>query len=155
MSSTSFVETIPKSAPITSATIASKLIRSSRCDFGFVPSTDRSTSSGLTVDLPPLLVASASTSSLVLSVLPTLATRLLRTKIAKAVGKSATELSRSKWRLVGYLSTTVDAEMGIETGSGLRGDREELRLDIPINEEGRELSWWGLLDGDRVEIVPL
>ena len=77
---------------------------------------------------------------------------MLRTKIAKSLGKPISELSRSKWRLVAYLGATVTGEDA--TTSLDDSIRAELRLEIPVNEEGRELSWWGLLDGDHVEIIP-
>jgi hypothetical protein len=42
----------------------------------------------------------------------------------------------------------------LQTGSSERGERsEEVRVEIPPAEEGKEVSWWGIEDGDAVEIV--
>lgn len=28
-----------------------------------------------------------------------------------------------------------------------------LRVEIPVKEEGRRVDWWGLTEGDQVEVV--
>ncbi|GAA6023216.1 hypothetical protein JCM10207_004483 [Rhodosporidiobolus poonsookiae] len=79
-----------------------------------------------------------SPSSSTLSVLPTLRTLLLRTQISRLVGKP---LPKTKFRLVAVLQGGEDGK--------------EVRVEIPPNEEGKELSWWGLGDGDAVEVLAL
>ncbi|GAA5857287.1 hypothetical protein JCM9279_007595 [Rhodotorula babjevae] len=84
----------------------------------------------------PLSTTSAST-PLALAVLPSLRTLLLRTQISRTSG---TPLPKSRYRLVAVLQPA-------------EGEADEVRVEIPPAEEGKELSWWGLGDGDTVEVV--
>jgi hypothetical protein len=43
-----------------------------------------------------------------------------------------------------------------KTGSQVEGnEREYIRVEIPVKEEGREIGWWGVEDGDGIGIVEL
>ena len=71
-----------------------------------------------------------------LAVLPTLRTLLLRTQISRLLGRP---LPKAKWKLVAILRSSEEGEEG-------------LRVEIPAAEEGREISWWGVGEGDEVRI---
>ncbi|BGP15721.1 hypothetical protein JCM10213_006108 [Rhodosporidiobolus nylandii] len=90
----------------------------------------------LQVHLNPSLPIPAA--PLELSVLPTLRTLLLRTQISRLIGKP---LPKNKFRLVAVLQGGEDGK--------------EVRVEVPPNEEGKELSWWGLQDRDSVAVEPL
>ncbi|GAA5849820.1 hypothetical protein JCM8547_000575 [Rhodosporidiobolus lusitaniae] len=94
----------------------------------------------LHVRLDSSLPLSPSSSKLELSVLPTLRTLLLRAQISRLVGKP---LPKTKYRLVAIL----------RGGEG-EGQEQEVKVEIPPNEEGKEVSWWGLTDGDSVGVEP-
>ncbi|KAK4705944.1 tubulin-specific chaperone E, partial [Phenoliferia sp. Uapishka_3] len=70
------------------------------------------------------------------AVLPTLPTRVFRTQIAKKVGAP---LSKSKWRMVAVLRPSEEGDEGPE-------------VEVPESEEGREVGWWGLQEGDTVRM---
>lgn len=74
-----------------------------------------------------------------LSVLPTLRTSILRTQISRLL---ATPIPKTKFRLVASLSPA-------------EGSEERVQVEIPPAEENKEVSWWGLRDGDAVQILPL
>jgi hypothetical protein len=88
----------------------------------------------LTLRLDPSL-PSPPPDKLTLSVLPTLRTLLLRTQISRLAGKP---LPKGKYRLVAILQGGEDGK--------------EVRVEIPANEEGKEVGWWGLQDGDSVGV---
>lgn len=89
----------------------------------------------------PEFVANRATSTapLEISVLPTLRTAILRTQISRLL---ATPVPKNKFRLVASLSPAA-------------GSEERVQVDIPPTEENKEVSWWGLRDGDAVLILPL
>ena len=95
---------------------------------------------GLDIVPAPELVVNRATSTvpLELSVLPTLRTAILRTQVSRLL---ATPVPKSKFRLVASLSPA-------------EGSEERVQVDIPPTEENKEVSWWGLRDGDAVQIVP-
>ncbi|GAA5982232.1 hypothetical protein JCM10908_004794 [Rhodotorula pacifica] len=80
-----------------------------------------------------------STSPLELSVLPTLRTTILRTQISRLLG---TPIPKTKYRLLADLKPAS-------------GSNDRVQVEIPPNEEGKEVSWWGLEDGDAVQVLPL
>lgn len=125
--------------PISTATTISKLTLKSKLIH-------------LKITIPSSLSATGVSipTEITLAVLPSLATRLLRTKIAKAIGRPVSELGKSRWQMIGYLKSTR-AEESVEDEDGRSN---ELRFEIPLNEEGRELTWWGLEEGDRIELMP-
>ncbi|ORY66787.1 hypothetical protein BCR35DRAFT_181638 [Leucosporidium creatinivorum] len=90
----------------------------------------------ITLDDSFLPSTTTTTSPLSLSVLPTLRTLLLRTQIARLVGKP---VPKTQWSLVAVLKSAEEGEEG-------------LRVEIPATEEGREVSWWGLNEGDEVKV---
>ncbi|BGP31665.1 hypothetical protein JCM10296v2_003439 [Rhodotorula toruloides] len=89
----------------------------------------------------PSLLSGPTATPLELSVLPSLRTLLLRTQISRLIGKP---LPKTKYRLIAVLKPGT-----VERGE----DGEEVRVEIPAAEEGKEVSWWGLEDGDAVEVV--
>ncbi|GAA5867668.1 hypothetical protein JCM1840_006651 [Sporobolomyces johnsonii] len=89
----------------------------------------------LQVHLDPSLPSPAQ--PLELSVLPTLRTLLLRSQIARLVGRP---LPKGKWRLVALLRPA-------------EGESRPVRVEIPTGEEGREVGWWGFGgEGDTVAV---
>ncbi|GAA5968895.1 hypothetical protein JCM11641_000770 [Rhodosporidiobolus odoratus] len=78
--------------------------------------------------------------NLELSVLPTLRTLLLRTQISRLLKHP---LPKTKYRLVAILQ------------GGVEGGGNEVEVDIPTGEEGKEVGWWGLGEGDSVGIEPM
>lgn len=78
----------------------------------------------------------ASSPPLTLSVLPTLRTLLLRNQIAKLLGRP---LPKTQWRLVALLKSDGEGEEGPT-------------VEIPTGEEGKDVGWWGLGDGDEVRV---
>lgn len=82
-----------------------------------------------------------------ISILPTIATRLLRTQIAKQLNLPS--LPASQFTLVALLSPFEEGQEEEEDGE----ENERLRVEIPIKEEARQLEWWGLRDGDKVEVL--
>lgn len=111
---------------------------------GLAPRSQRPLSSrraDLHVRLDPALLSPSSTTPLELSVLPSLRTLLLRTQISRLTGR---QLPKSKYHLTAVL----------QPGPSERGERgEEVRVEIPPAEESKEVSWWGIEDGDAVEVV--
>ncbi|GAA5924676.1 hypothetical protein JCM3775_005442 [Rhodotorula graminis] len=91
----------------------------------------------LHVRLPPSTSPSPSSTSL--AVLPSLRTLLLRAQIVRI---ARLPLPKSQYRLVAVLQPA-------------EGETDEVRVEIPPAEEGKELSWWGIGDGDTVEVVPM
>ncbi|BGO99347.1 tubulin-specific chaperone E [Rhodotorula toruloides] len=95
----------------------------------------------LSVRPDPSLLSAPAAAPLELSVLPSLRTLLLRTQISRLIGKP---LPKTKYRLVAVLKPGTDS----------RGEEgAEVRVEISLAEEGKEVSWWGLEDGDAVEVV--
>lgn len=92
--------------------------------------------------MPAELLASSPSAPFELSVLPTLRTLLLRTQISRSLG---TPLPKTKYRLVAVLQPAATADEG--------SPGEEVRVEIPPQEEGKDVAWWGLSDGDSVEIL--
>lgn len=76
-----------------------------------------------------------------LAVLPTIRTLQLRTQIARLL---SVPVPKTRYRLVAILRPDR------EEGDG--ADVEGLRVEIPVGEEGRELSWWGVGDGDEIRV---
>ncbi|GAA5956603.1 hypothetical protein JCM21900_003617 [Sporobolomyces salmonicolor] len=95
----------------------------------------------LRVHLDPSLPSPAPSQLLELSVLPTLRTLLLRSQIARLVGKP---LPKGKWSLVALLRPAEGQAEG--------EDARRVRVEIPAAEEGREVGWWGLGEGDTVAV---
>ncbi|GAA5904368.1 Pac2p [Sporobolomyces salmoneus] len=73
-----------------------------------------------------------------LSVLSTLRTLLLRAQLSRLIGKP---LPKTKYRLIVWLKSKdkVKADEG-----------KWIKIEVPTNEEGREVSWWGVEEGDAV-----
>ncbi|GAA5901639.1 hypothetical protein JCM6882_006030 [Rhodosporidiobolus microsporus] len=92
----------------------------------------------LRIRLDPSMPPLPPTASPEVSVLPTLRTLILRTQISRLVG---TPLPKTKFKLVAVLQ------------GGDQG--KEVEVDIPAKEEGKEVSWWGLQDGDAVLVASL
>ncbi|GAA6001056.1 Pac2p [Rhodotorula paludigena] len=92
--------------------------------------------------VPAEPLASSPSAPFELSVLPTLRTLLLRTQISRSLG---TPLTKTKYRLVAVLQPAATADEG--------SPGEEVRVEIPPQEEGKDVAWWGLSDGDSVEIL--
>ncbi|GAA5880643.1 hypothetical protein JCM3774_000562 [Rhodotorula dairenensis] len=90
---------------------------------------------------PPELLAdkTPATVPLVLAVLPTLRTMILRTQISRLLARP---IPKTKYRLVASLSPAADTA-------------ERVQVEIPPAEESKEVSWWGLQDGDVVQVLPL
>ncbi|GJN88988.1 hypothetical protein Rhopal_001959-T1 [Rhodotorula paludigena] len=92
--------------------------------------------------VPAEPLTSSPSAPLELSVLPTLRTLLIRAQIARLLG---TPLPKTKYRLVAVLQPAASADEG--------SPGEEVRVEIPPQEEGKDVAWWGLSDGDSVEVV--
>lgn len=67
---------------------------------------------------------------------------LLRAQIAKALLGPGQSLPKTQWRLV----TLLQPAPGAAEEDGM----DKLRAEIPTKEEGRDISWWGLQDGDEI-----
>ncbi|KAM0756401.1 RNI-like protein [Meredithblackwellia eburnea MCA 4105] len=72
------------------------------------------------------------------SILPSQPTRILRTLVAKALGTKP--LLKNKWLLEAVLKPR-------------EGGEDSPVISIPAEDEGREISWWGLEEGDKVMVV--
>ncbi|GAA5834787.1 hypothetical protein JCM11251_003662 [Rhodosporidiobolus azoricus] len=92
----------------------------------------------LCILLDPSIPASSSTPLPELAVLPSLRTLILRTQISRLLGQP---LPKTRFKLVAFLQGGTD------------GKRVE--VEIPPSEEGKEVSWWGLQNGDSVLVAPL
>lgn len=101
---------------------------------------------GLHITLPPSFLAAA-TRSIELSVLPSLSIRSLRTKISKAIG--GVSVPKTLYRMVAILSK-ADQDEALEVD-----EDEEMRVDIPADQEARPLDHWGLEDGDEIRVVDM
>ncbi|BGP55109.1 hypothetical protein JCM8202v2_002704 [Rhodotorula sphaerocarpa] len=88
---------------------------------------------------PELLAAKRTTTPLELSVLPSMRTLVLRAQISRLLGSP---LPKTKYRLVAKLQPG-------------EGEKDGVRVEVPTGEEGKELSWWGLQDGDTVQVQPV
>lgn len=89
---------------------------------------------------------------------------LVRARISKLVGRA---LPKAKFRLVGVLTKRENdsEESGRDRDERTGGDREEtsegdndqapLEVAVPTDEEGREVSWWGIESGDTIRVQPL
>lgn len=86
-----------------------------------------------------------------LSILPTIATRLLRTQIAKLLNLPT--LPANQFALVALLRPSEEDEEEVEREGEEEEEIDRLRIEIPIKEEARQLEWWGLRDDDVVELV--
>ncbi|GAA6051813.1 hypothetical protein JCM3770_004986 [Rhodotorula araucariae] len=86
---------------------------------------------------PPACLPPPWAAPLTLTVLPTLRTLLFRTQLARLLG---TPLPKPRFRLVAVLQPA-------------EGEKGEVRVEIPQAQEGKEISCWGLGDGDTVEVV--
>lgn len=104
----------------------------------------------LHIELPPTL-APADGAAPTVAVLPTLRTMLLRPHLAKLVGRP---VPKTKYKLVALLAPTPQADTISDTPLPPAGG-EALEVEIPPAQEGRELGYWGLGDGDRVRVVEL
>lgn len=85
--------------------------------------------------------------STTLSVLPMMKTMVFRTQVAKALFGPGKPLPKTKWRLIALLQPAADGSAAV-----FDSERELLGVNIPPNEEGRDLDWWGLQDGDQVVV---
>lgn len=84
-----------------------------------------------------------------ISILPTIRTLLVRTQLSRLFGEP---LPKTKYQLMVWLKpklTTGECEGGQE------GEKKWIRVEIPVKEEGRELSWWGVEDGDAIGVEQL
>lgn len=64
---------------------------------------------------------------------------ILRTQISRVLARA---IPKTKFRLVASLNPA-------------EGSHERVQVEIPPAEESKEISWWGLQDGDVVRVVPL
>ncbi|KAK4053306.1 hypothetical protein OIO90_003918 [Microbotryomycetes sp. JL221] len=69
--------------------------------------------------------------------LPESRTLLLRTLIGKALSKP---LPKTKYKLVALLQPSAE------------GETEPLEVEIDPKDEGKEVGWWGLTDGDAIRV---
>ncbi|GAA6064659.1 hypothetical protein JCM10212_002132 [Sporobolomyces blumeae] len=88
-----------------------------------------------------------------LSILPNARTLLVRSQLSKLLNKP---LPKSKYRLVGWTRTRTSGTTS-EAVEKVGGGEEErwIRVEIPVKEEGKEVAWWGLEDGDGVSVEPV
>ncbi|GAA5993115.1 hypothetical protein JCM5350_007226 [Sporobolomyces pararoseus] len=84
-----------------------------------------------------------------ISILPTIRTLLVRTQLSRIFGKP---LPKTKYQLVVWLQPKLAAGECDEEGEG---ENNWIRVEIPVKEEGRELSWWGVEDGDAIGVEQL
>ena len=66
---------------------------------------------------------------------------------------------KTRWRLVLLLhegggAGSDEGDKGEREGVREDGVEQEERVEIAAGEEGRELSWWGVHDGDGVAVEP-
>jgi hypothetical protein len=64
-------------------------------------------------------------------------------------------LPRQEFRFVAILHRAPDDEDDEEFEAEVDEhdlERTRLRVEIPTNEEGRELRWWGISDGDEIHM---
>lgn len=76
---------------------------------------------------------------------------LLRSHIAKLAGRP---VPKTKYRFVALLTPTAPSDVIGEASLSEPGG-EALQVEIPPAEEGREVGYWGLADGDGVRVVEL
>lgn len=107
-----------------------------------------SLSPDLRVELPPSLAFGDGVTPTV-AVLPTLRTMLLRSHIAKLAGRP---VPKTKYKLIALLTPTAD-DVQISGSVAPAPTGKALEVEIPPAEEGRELGYWGLGDGDGVKVV--
>jgi len=106
--------------------------------------------SDLRIELPAALAPDDGSSPSV-AVLPTLRTMLLRTHIAKLAGRP---VPKTKYKLIALLAPSPQQDVnGKKPLSALAPVGKALEVEVPPGEEGRELGFWGLGDGDGVRVV--
>lgn len=69
---------------------------------------------------------------------------LLRSHLTKLCGKP---VLKTRYRLVAVLGPAAK-----ETDAAADGGKS-LEVDVDVGEEGRDLSWWGLQEGDTIRVV--
>jgi hypothetical protein len=79
-----------------------------------------------------------------ISVLPTLPIRSLRSKISKLLPLGP-PIPKTRFRF----SAILHREGAQEDDQGL------MHVDIPVNEESREISYWGIEDGDIIHVIEI
>ncbi|GAA5964416.1 hypothetical protein JCM3765_006411 [Sporobolomyces pararoseus] len=85
-----------------------------------------------------------------ISILPSVRTLLVRTQLSRLFGKP---LPKTKYQLVVWLKPKLTLEG--EHDEEEQGTKNWIRVEIPLKEEGRELSWWGVEDGDGIGVEQL
>lgn len=106
------------------------------------------------MEFPPSLPPKAG-SPTTLSLLPSLKTMLLRSHLAKVCGKP---VPKARYRLLAVLVPAKPDDSAPSSASpttGADAPGKALEVEIEAGEEGREISWWGLQDGDTVRVLEL
>ena len=87
-----------------------------------------------------------------LSLTPTTTIRTVRSRLSKYF---CVPLPREEYRFFAFLHRTSEdegdedeEEFEVEAGH----HDPKLRVEIPTNEEGRELRWWGISDEDEIHM---